>query len=384
MKNNIKLLIGFGIVVIAILLVSGCQKSQEKGEKGVIKIGVTAALTGKYAYIGISGINGMEMAIDKINANGGINGKKIDLIAEDNEGDPKEAATNVMKLMNVDNASIIISSFTHITRAIKDIVVDNGRLLFYISTDRTIAESSPYIFRDYFDAEDNGKAIAKAVKYFNKTNVSYIGENSDQCMIYKKTFEDEAKKLGINILSEEVYNVKETDLRTPLLKLDLKDSDALVTCTWRHEHILMKEMKELGYIGIQTFHWVGPYLPVAQTEEITRLFSENHAVSSWYGYNKDDPRAVEFINEYKQRYNEEPLPDAVYSYEDILMIAKALKKCDDVGKVNDRDCLRDALLNTKLEGVSGTFSFDKDGASNRDVLFIEAENNSWHGISIPN
>jgi len=345
-----------------------------------VKIGSTLALTGGYADFGINQLRGMELAVDDVNNNGGINGKKLVLVVEDNKGDAKEAVTTVRQMMDIRKVGIVWSSFTHITTAIKDVVLDNNGFLFYSSTYAPIARSSAYAFRDFFDVEDAGVAIVNAVASFGKNRIAYIGENSDLCELHREAFEKEADKLKVEIVAKEIFPTDIQDFRTILLKIMEKDPDSLMTCTWRHNHLFMKDLKELGFIDKQTFQMLGPLLPIANEEGMMKLFSENNAVSTWYGFGGDSAnlKVQEFVDRYEDVYGETPRADAVYSYDDIIILSEAMKMCNNL----DRDCLSEQLLNLKIDGIGGSLYFDKDGVSKREVLFIQAINNEWKEIII--
>jgi len=375
-------------LIIIIILIAGIwwgvnRKSTQlpTTKKEVIKIGATLALSGKYAYIGQAELRGLEMAVDEINKKGGIEGKKLKLIVEDNKGDPTEAVKNVNKLINIDDVDIIFSAFTHITMAIRGIVFKNEKILFYHSTVADIAKENKHCFRDFFDAKDHGKAIADEVHKLGYKKVAFLTEISDQCKEFEDAFQEEASKLGMNIISREEYPVSSKDLKTNLLKLNLNKVDALIVCTWRHEHILMRQLKELGLIKVPTFHWVGPYLPVANTPEMRKLYEENGAISSWYGFsetgNKESQQ--EFIRKYKEKYGEDPLPDSAYAYDDIYIIKNALEGCEE--DINNKDCIAERILKTKYEGVGGKIEFDKNGSAIREVTFIKVKEGKWEIFS---
>jgi len=368
------------VIVVIIILVGiwygVSKKPQAPVSKEPIKIGATLALSGKYSYIGQAELRGLEMAINEINEQGGINGRKIELIVEDNKGDAKEAVNNVNKLINIDNVDIIFSAFTHITNAIKQIVFDKEKLLFYASTIADIAAENKYAFRDFYDAKSHGEKLAQKINEYGHKNVAFITEISDQCKEFENSFRTKANELGIKIIAREEYQVEATDLKTNLLKLNLKNADALVACAWRHEHILMKQLMEMGLINIPTFHWVAPYLPIANTKEMRELYEKNGAISSWYGFGETKNKESQeiFISKYKEKYNEEPIPDAAYFYDDVYIIANAIKQC---GDIKNKDCVANKIIETEYDGVGGRVKFDNNGSAVRDVIFIAVKNGRW-------
>ena len=380
MKGQTKLWVTVGIIAVIIIALLAAFSVQKKEEE-VIKIGVTLALSGKYAYIGQAELRGIEMAVDEINEGGGINGKRLKLIVEDNKGDATEATKNVNKLINVDNVDIVFSAFTHITMAIKDIIFNNNKFLFYASTVPDIAAENKYAFRDFYDAKAHGRAIADEAYKLGYKKVAFLTEISDQCKEFEDAFQDESSKLGINIISREEYQTSATDLKTNLLKLNLDNADALIACAWRHEHILMKQLKELGLIDVPTLHWIAPYLPVSDTPEMRELYEENGAISSWYGFSETGNKELqqEFIRKYKERYGEYPIPDSAYTYDDIYIIKRAIEGCG--GDINNKDCIAEKILETKYDGVGGKIEFDRNGSAIREVTFIKVKDGKWETLT---
>lgn len=375
MKKNFLFLLALLILSFFSVKYIQSNKSKEENIKEPIKIGATLALSGNFAYIGESELRGLQLAIDEINPKGGLQGREIQLIVEDNKGDSKEAVNNISKLLTLDNVDVIFSVFTHITTAIKESVAEKGKLMIYASTIRDVAESNSLFFRDYFDAEDSGKTLAYFLKDKGYKNFMLLTEISDQCVQFEKGITSE----GIQFLGKESYDVNNLDLKTSFLKIKEKNPDAIFVCGWRHEHIIMRELKELDMIHIPTFHFVAPFLPLADTEEIQELFRKNKSASTWYGFGSGGNKEIQekFIEKHQQKYGSKPRPDSVYAYDDMYVLFEALIKCDEKGLIKNSRCISEKLLETNYEGVGGKLTFTKKGVSNRQTLLIQATENGW-------
>jgi len=382
-KNNNLYKLVLGLVVV-LLIILGYFYYQEPQSAETIKIGATLALTGKFAFLGEAEANGMKLAVEEINTSGGINGKKLKLIIEDNQGDAKTAVLSITKLLDVDKVDIVVSAFTHITNAIKSLVAEKEKIMLHITTARDIAESNDLFFRDYFDAGDHGQALADLVNKSGYKKIAFLTEISDQCIQLEKAFNQAASEFQIQTIMKEAYNTTEQDLRTNLLKIKQSSPEAIVICGWRHEHIIMRQLKEQGMISFPTFHWTGPFMPISDTEDMRKLFEENKAVSTWYGITDSTaiPKQKEFIKKYQQRFSAKPMSDAGYIYDDIYVLAEAIKKCDRKKSATDSKCLSGELLKTDYSGVSGKLTFNEKGLSNREVTSIKVVNGTW--VEIPN
>ncbi len=371
--------IGALLVIVLVGVVVAYANRQRR--QTTIKIGATNSLTGKYALRGEQTKHGMELAVAEINAAGGVNGTQLELITEDNQGDPKGAVSGVNKLLETDRVDFILSAFTGVTNAIKDIVAKHGKVMIYASTVSDIAKSNPYFFMDYYKAEDHGKAMASLVAKRGIQTVKYLSEVSDPCKKFGAAFATEAGTLGVKIAATETYATTDTDMKTQLLKLKTgKKFNALVLCSWQHEQIIMPELAQLNMLSIPTFHWLAPFLAAAQTPEMNQLFSQSKATTIWYGFSDgdaSDTTQAKFIAAYQAKYGARPIPDAAYSYDDIYLIAHAARDCPSL-EVN---CLRDSLLKADFVGAGGHVAFDADRIMQRDMVIMESVSGNWQTMA---
>jgi branched-chain amino acid transport system substrate-binding protein len=376
-RSKLWFLLVAAIVLLIISLVYFNSYTGFSTNEGNIKIGATVALSGNLAYIGQQELNGLILAAEEINVNGGVSGQMIEVIYEDNAGDPKEGVSAASKFVNLDNVDVVFSAFTHITSALKDVVYNSDSLLIYASTVPDIAEGSDYAFRDYIDNVDHGESLAFALDQEDHREIALITEISEACSQFEDSFIKSSERLGIDIVSRVDFQVADKDLRTAILKLNPKEVDAIVTCTWRHEDIFMKQFEELGFIEIPTFHLMAPFFPVAQTNEIRDLYSKNGAISTWYGFPEvaNTKRQKDFIRKYEERFGFTPSPDAAYTYDDVYVLAQAVEKCKE--GIKDKNCVASELLKTDYDGVGGHLKFDEIGSSVRETLLIKNVNGEW-------
>lgn len=211
-------------ILLLFLLVACAPKQTE-----VIKLGGNLALTGKLALYGINERNGIELAVKDINARGGIKGKQLVFITEDNQGDAKTAVTAMQKLLDVDRVDIVFTAFTHITQAIAPSAQNASKILLYQSTVADMARAHPFVFRDYMDIGEQGRDLAAYAISQGHSAFSYIGEMSDVCEGFLETFVDRLGGDG-KIVSKQTFDPAEKDFRTYLLKANEVNPDAFVFC----------------------------------------------------------------------------------------------------------------------------------------------------------
>ncbi len=377
-----KIYLVVAIVIIATGIFWLLASNSKPSDSNPIKIGASEALTGKFASLGEPRAKAMKMAADEINNNGGINGKRLEIITEDNQGDAKVAVTNASKLLNIDNVDVVVTGFTHITNAIKSLVAEKNKVMIYASTVRDIAEGNKLFFRDYWDAIDSGKALAKFVGNDGYKKIAFLTEVSDQCNQIGQTIKEDGRKYGFEVIMTESYNPTDLDLRTNLTKIKSSNPEAIVACSYRHENILMRQLNELGMLSIKTYHLVAPFIASADTKENRELFEKNGAVSTWYGLAETGigDKQKQFREKYLKKYGIKPTSEAIYVYDDIYVLTEALRNCDKTGKVRDSNCVADNLLQTNFDGIGGKLNFDKNGVSTRKVTMIKVVNGLWTEI----
>lgn len=354
------------------LIVSAGAADKSNSQKS-IKLGATLALSGRLAFMGTAERDGMLLAVEEINAKGGIGGRKLELIVEDNLSEAKSAVSTVQKLIKFDSVDVLLSAFTHVTQAVKSLAAESGRVMIYQSTLREIAKESELFFRDYVDAYDSGKMLGEEVARQKMGRVSFISEINDACLDFERGVQAGLGELRFN--KRMVFNPGETDFRALLLRS--KGSDATVFCAWRDTALVMRQVSELGLIDLPTFHFLAVENPQFDTPELRNLYERNGMITTWHGFVKDDPTSVqkEFIDRFKLRFKEIH-PAAAYAYDDIYALAMALKPCLTANGV-DQTCLASELLKTDYNGVAGRLTFDQQGISTREYLLIQLKDGKW-------
>ncbi len=356
-------------LVPIVFLIIGCAEETQS-----IKIGANLALSGKLAFYGTATKNGIELAVLDVNNAGGIAGKKLVLVSEDNQGDAKTATVAMQKMLSVDKIDVAYSILTPITQAVVPLTQAENKLLMYHSAVSDMARKNSLAFRDYFDFADQGAGLGVFVAPLHQ-KVAYFGEQSDVCEQFYVAF---ANKMPQNsIVSKQTFDASETDFRTALLKAKATGAQVLVLCTWRSEDLVMKQLDQLGMLDTQTYHAVAQFLPSSHT--VDDLFKKNHAVSTWYGFgmNTSDPKVQTFTARYHQAYGVDPIPDALYSYDDVMFLSVAMKAC----KSAEAGCVANYLSTHDYNGVAGILHFGSERVETRPSVLLQYGENGWEAVS---
>ncbi len=237
------------IIVVALLalVVWGIATPKTPSE---IRFGFIAPLTGDVANLGNGAFKSATYAVDKINQNGGINGKKVVLVAEDSKCSGKDAVSAVNKLISQDKISALIGGFCSSESLAITGILDQNKIpaISPISSSPELTGKSKYFFRNYPSDSYQGVFAARLLKEkLNKTKVAVLYSNSDWGLGVKNSFVGEFKKLGGDIVAEEGYVDTVADLKTQLVKIKSTNPDEIYFVGYTNASIVgLKQMKELG------------------------------------------------------------------------------------------------------------------------------------------
>jgi branched-chain amino acid transport system substrate-binding protein len=354
------------LFVVMIALSFGCAK---KGAKE-IKIGAIVPLTGDNAVYGIALKKGMDLGLEEINSYGGINGKKLTLIFEDDQAEPQKGVNAFIKLTKVDKVPMVIGAmFSAVTLAIAPIAEQQKTVLLSPTSSAVdITNAGDYIFRIYpsdsFDgvfladfAVNNLKAKTTSILYIQVTSVSAI----------VKVFKERFQENGGKILDEEVYAEGATDFRTQLVKIKKSDPDIIFLPGYLREMaIQLTQAKELGIkkpiLTISTFYDSRIFdLAKDATEGV--IFS-----TPFFDPESQTPVVKQFVDSFTKKYGEKPNIWAGYGYDAVKISALALQK----GGTQSNQIKEELYKIKDFPGVTGTTTFDKNGDVIKELRVLKA------------
>lgn len=374
MKKKILSLLMIGVLCASVLGLAGC--SSAGGNSGdTIKIGALGPYSGDTAMYGEAAKKGIELAAEQINANGGINGKKVEVVSYDTKGDPNEAVNAYNRLRDQDQVVAIVGSvLTGESMAIKELAKsDKMPILTPTSTAADVTTNTGNGFRVCFLDEYQGNAAANfAVSTENgglgaKTAAVLINSGSAYSQglaaAFKKTFEGK----GGQIVGTESYADKDKDFSAQLTKIkELNPNVVYIPDYYNVAGPIMQKAKEMGitakFIGGDGWDSVQvDYADAAQGNYFT-----NH-------YAADSPKesVQSFIKAYKEKNNEAANSFAALGYDGMNVMAEAIKAAGST----DSQAIIDALQKINFDGITGTFTFDENGnPKGKDITIIQVDN----------
>jgi branched-chain amino acid transport system substrate-binding protein len=335
---------------------------------GDLKIGVAEALTGGAAQYGVPIRNGFQLAADEINAKGGINGNKLVLVIEDEQG-KKEEAINVFKKLIFQDKVLMIFGPTLSNSMFAAGPVANAAKVVAFGTSNTangITEVGPYVFRNsVMESDVLPVTVSTAVKHYKIKKVAVIYGNDDAFTksgydVFKKVLEDQK----IPVTTTETYVKGDVDFKAQLTKIKATEPDAVVcSCLAEEAANIMIQARGLGikvpFIGGNGFN--SPKL-----FEISKLAGEGTFVGSPWSNTNPAPVNKAFVAAYAKKYDAQPNQFAAQAYDALSIVAATLKDIKLSGDLGaDREALKNALPKASISGATGPFKFrpakTKDG-----------------------
>lgn len=349
-------------IVTSLLLSVSCVDKTGTGTTNTgggdtIKVGVYGDLTGQTSSFGQSTKNGIELAVEEINNAGGINGKKIQLVIEDDQGRPEQAKTVVSKLVNQDKVVAVLGEVASTNSLAAAPVAQEAKIPMITpsSTNPKVTEVGDYISRVCFIDPFQGSTMAKfAATSLKAKTAAILGDvNSDYSKGLTQFFEEEFKKQGGTVVTKEAYTQTDPDFKGQLTKIrDLKPDVLYIPGYYGQVGIIAKQARELGMnmplLGGDG--WDSPELWKLGGDALKDSYISNH-----YSADNPAPEIQNFVKAYQAKFKVVPDSLAALAYDAAKVLADAIKRAGGT----DSAKLKDAINATKnFAGVTGTISLD--------------------------
>lgn len=368
MKRLVSLAVVVGLLLTGILPVYGAE---------TIKVGLITPLTGAIATFGQSVDKGVRMAVDEINAKGGVLGAKLELTVEDNQAKAEESANIARKFIEQNKVIAIIGPVISSNVLAVAPIAQQSKvpLITPTGTNPRVTQVGNYIFRACFIDDFQGTVMARFAKtgLSKKANTAAIlyEKTSDYSIGLVKYFKESFQKLGGKVVAEESFSSGDQDFSAQLTKIKGRNPDILyVPSYYDTAGLIIKQARELGImapiLGGDGFD--SPQLAeLAGKENLKDCYFSGHFFSG-----SSAPQVRTFVANYKKRYNAVPDMLGALGYDAVYMLADAIKRA---GKV-DKDAIRDALAVTKgLKLVTGTITLDENRNPIKSAVIIGFDSN---------
>ena len=355
-KKTIWSLIAIIVIILVVILLGSKSK-----DDGIIKVGYIGPQTGPSAVLGMDAIPAIQIAVDEINSKGGINGKPVELIIEDDKYLAKDTVNAYNKLVNIDKVDVILAAnyggvFAIAEQAKKDDVI----VIDPLDCNTELAELNENIFCLATETESIGESLADYMVGQNKMTAGIMYSTKDSFMnLVAKSFEDRFVSKGGKVIAKEQFNYEDVDYKTQLLKIKGSNPTGLVILGHDEQGIIMKQARELG-IYVSFFATGTITSPVAQ--EAANGNAEGTLFAYWDA-SSDNKLAKDFDAKFVQKVGRSPiLPLTTHPAYDTMQVL--FKVVGEIKGTVDSDKIANGLLKIKdFQGTTGKISFDNDGGA---------------------
>lgn len=344
-----------------------------------IKVGINVPQTGFAAADGTSALIGAQLAAEQANANGGVNGKTVELVVYDDQASPKSAVPIATKLVEQDEVKIAISgSYSGATRAAAGVFQEAG--VPYISAFAVhpeITRSGDYVFRTSFVGEVQGRAGAKLIgESLGKKKVTLITLKNDFGQSLANGFKEAADKFGIEIISEYEYSIKDRQFGPIVAKVKSDAPDAIYASGYFFTAGPLVSQLRSGGIEVPVIGQEG--YDSQKFIEIAGGASEGVIITTSLDRDSDSPEARDFIAAFEKKAGYKADMVAASGHTAMKVAVAALRKAGS----EDPKAIRDAIAGLTLEASTGTISFNGLGEVRKDVQVQMVKDGNWHRHSI--
>jgi branched-chain amino acid transport system substrate-binding protein len=374
-------------------LLFSCAKKED-----VVILGEFGSLTGGTATFGKSTQRGIEMALEEVNKAGGIQGKLVRIVVEDDQSKPEEAATAVKKLVNQDKVLVVLGEVASSRSLAGAPICQEAKvpMITPASTNPKVTQVGDFIFRVCFIDPFQGEVMAKFARNTLKTSKSAILKDikNDYSVGLAQFFTETFKNLGGTVIAEESYSEGDIEFRAQLTSLKAKKPDVIFIPGYYTEvGLIARQARDLG-ITIPLIGgdgWDSPRLIEIGGKALENTYYSNH-------YTPDDPRPEmqKFLSDFKVKYNEIPDAMAPLGYDAARIAFDAIKRSgildeknikdsyrqnpqakslmDAINTPGNRERIRDALAQTKdFPGVTGLITIDENRNAKKSAVVLKIE-----------
>lgn len=342
-----------------------------------IQIGISFPLTGDLAPYGESQKNGALLAAEEINASGGVKGRSIELLIEDNAFNPSKQMMIVKKFIDINKVDALISAWTILTLPILPLI-DHAKLPTFTWMAMETGASSKYLFNMFSDMTQGARAIVNRAQKDNIKDAVYISVESNEVDAVDVAVREESKKCGINLNGPHKFDTNTTDFRSILTRMKTIKTDAFfVFVLPQHFPTIVRQMSQLGMDKKRLYDIGCAAYDKTVSGGLEPIFEKMQAVSTWYTFDARTPTTKQFVKAYEKRFESSPQPYAAIGYTALQLLSKAFESC--LPSPQDlRTCVRDSLLKQgRQDSPAGMGQMDDDGDFHLPIALLRFENGKF-------
>ncbi len=367
-------LFGSALAIVGLVIATGtgCSKSSND-----IPVGAYLSLSGSDSTFGIDTRDGIELARQEVNDKGGIKGRKVNVIYEDDKSTSQEASNKVRQLIDRDKVIAILGEVAS-SRSLAGGLIANTKKVPMVTPSSTAVEVTKdreYVFRTCFTDAQQGDVAARFVfDTLKKKNVGlfYVAQDNYSAGL-AKSFKESLQKLGGTIVVEKGYQSKETQFTTLLSDLKASKPEIIFVPVYYNDMVqIARQAKQLGMPGsmfIGGDGWDSSDLIEGAGEALEGAYFTNH-----YAPDVPWPNSQAFLKSFKAKYNHEPSSLSAQGYDAARLLFDAMGRATDLSP----EAVKTALVQTKdFAGATGTLTIDKDHNANKPIVVVQVKSKKF-------
>ncbi|MBU3730895.1 MAG: ABC transporter substrate-binding protein [Beijerinckiaceae bacterium] len=361
----------------ALMLASGGVSAQQP----TFKFGLAMPLTGGQALYGNDQVKAAQWAVDEINAKGGINGKKLEMIVLDTQADPQIGIQATNRLVSVEKVPAFVTAWSGVVKAVAPIANDNKVVELSVgAASPDIAKLGDYVYTTFPLADVDIKAVANySVKDMGKKKAAVLFINNETGIPAAAVYRDAVAKAGGTIVASESYDQKATDFTGPLLKIRAANPEIVhLQGLVSESPQVIAQARQLG-INVPITSYSGIYNP--KLIEQLGAAAEGVIATSLAPGADDSPAVKAYVDRWQKEVGRPPngLPYTQYLYDSPYMIAAIFASMDKKGIPLTGENFRKEMLALKTFDLplTGKLEMSEDHTVNKPVYLVEVKNGKW-------
>lgn len=389
MKKFVSILL---VVALSMTMLAGCGGSSSDKDADKYYIGGIGPTTGNTAIYGTAVKNGAQIAVDEINAAGGIDGKEIEYRFEDDQGDAEKAvnAYNTLKDWGMQILMGTVTTQPCVAVAGKTSADNILQVTPSASSTDVLSTGAGNVFQVCFTDPNQGTASAQYIaehKLGKKIGIIYDSSDTYSSGIEQK-FVEEAKNQGLNIVESAVNSFtadSKTDFQTQLQKAQDADVDLLYLPIYYQEaSIILKQADTMGYEP--QFFGVDGMDGILTLENFDTSLAEDVMLLTPFAADSDDETVKSFVKTYKEKFEDTPNQFAADAYDAIYAIKAAIEKAEatpDMSASDMCDTLKTAMTEIEVDGITsgdGTLTWEESGEVSKAPQAVKIKNGVYVGM----
>ncbi len=380
MNTRMKSTSMLSLFAIGLIALAGCTKKSSApsasgatdGAADTIKVGEVGSMTGNEATFGQSTHMGIELAVEELNAAGGVGGKKFELITADDQGKTEEAATAVTRLITQNKVIAILGEVASSKSLAMAPIAQQYSvpMISPSSTNPKVTEGKDFVFRVCFIDPFQGTVMAKfAFEHLKAKKVAILRDvKNDYSVGLSDYFKSTFTKLGGEVVADVSYNAGDVDFKSQLTSIRGKAPQAIFVPGYYTEvGLIARQAKELG-LKVPLMGgdgWDSPKLTEIGGDAISGSYFSNH-----YSEEDQSPTVQDFIKRFKAKHGKTPDGLSALGYDAMMVLANALK----TAKSGSGADLRDAIAATKdFKAVTGVLTLDAKRNPTKSAVVLKIE-----------